>query len=238
MASISLSSIRKDACNGHSVMLLAIDGKAFFSFIAWMQHTQADCLSLNEGGSKDTLNVARALVGLPLDMRYSFAQALKAKAAQLFARQQSVAAEMAKARYVRQLQCFAAYHAQSAQNHVIAALHQDDNYSGVADTYRERAIRDQRTAAARFQAIAGVLGLFDTPCMDDAHAVECEPSKVEAAKPEPMADKRASYREKAFNAYGRYAVYCARADVAPYPFPEWFADLYMGNETNPACNWN
>ena len=245
MASFSLSSLRKDACNGNSVFALSVDGVQVMCFIGWMQQSHSDMISLNTGGSAFTLSAARALAGFKTDGRYTQARDFVIRAAALFARQQTVAMEMnplhmdAKKRaYVLELQGFAAHNAQQAQAHVIAAGHQDGVYDTMAEQYREQAAWCQHQARMQFQRIADVRGFFDTPSMDDAHAVECEPSKVEAAKPEPMADKRTSYREKAFNAYGRYAVYCARADVAPYPFAEWFADVYSGHEDDPAANWN
>lgn len=238
MPSFSLAGLRKDACNGHSVMALSVDGAQVFCFIGWMQHTQPDMLSMNSCGSNEAMNVARVLAGFKADGRYSQARDIEVRGAQLFARQQMVAFGMmpmhlsaeAKA-YAIELQGYAAHHAMQAQYFVTAAIEQDRFYSAVADKYRERALQRQGMAEREFLRIANVRGLFDTPCMSDAHAIE-------APTPDATTIAATLYREQAIAAYGRYASYCARADVAPVAFAEWFADLYMGNETNPACNWN
>lgn len=244
MASFSLYSLRRDACNMNHVWALSLDGVQVFCFIGWMQHTRPDMMSLNSYGSKEQMSLARVLAGFDPDKRLRTAAMMQARFAANFRTQQTIARAMMplhltaeKRAYVLQLQQNAAVsaHSQRVQRE---RAHESADCGLDAVEHAYLSLYDQDNARLQFQRIAGVRGFFDTPCMDDAHAVECEPSKIEAAKPEPMADKRASYREKAFNAYGRYAVYCARAGVAPYPFADWFADVYSGHEDDPAANWN
>jgi len=176
--------------------------------------------------------------------------------------------------YAIQLQGYAAYDARAARVHRECAMdlieQGREGFIVECDiaNYRSSAVQDQEDARRRFEKIAGVRGLFDTPAMDDAHAVEVEPSRIGPpfvrrvaralpvgfpvcfmtdeeiqANAHAMAQARfdsasTSYRERAFNCYGRYAMYCARAAVAPLPFAEWFADCYSGNEYDRSANWN
>ncbi|MNK49870.1 hypothetical protein D3C87_687360 [compost metagenome] len=186
MASISLGSMRKDLTGGLPVMTLAIDGKAFFCFIGWMQHTRPDMLSLNSYGSVQMLEVAKGLAGLPVNRSYRVSRTMASRLAADFARQQATARDMnpmhlnAKAKaYAIQLQRFAAHLAAQAATLTQWSLNNDnDGRHHVADEYRTAAVQQQARAANRFVTLAGVRGLFDTTCMDDAHAVEVEPSRV------------------------------------------------------------
>jgi hypothetical protein len=273
MASISLGSMKRELCGGQFVMTLAIDGKAFFSFIGWMNNTRPDMISLNTYGSADMLELAKGLAGLKMNRSYRISRFLPTAIEGDFRRQQATARAMitqpveTKESYLLNLQDFSEYHARRAMGNRNCAMELISSgregwhvEKDIAD-YRAVALKEQMRAADAFMKIAGVRGLFDTPGMDDAHAVECEPSRIDPAPVATLFSVRrcdtcgamldgtegahvcidtykASYREKAFNAYGRYAIYCARASVTPYAFPEWFADCYMGHESDPAANWN
>lgn len=248
MASYSLSGYRKGECNGNTVLALAVDGKAVFCFIGWMQHTRPEMLGLETYGSAHMLEMAKALAGAPMNRSYRVSRFVPAMIEGDFAKQQTTARNMAQTRaaetrtdYLVKLQTQAAHYVMRASGcrHMLACRDESQPLSSDAPDWRAMAIEAQERACDAFRKSADVRGLFDTPTMDDSHAVECEVSRVESASAIASFETfAAKYRERAFNAYGRYAMYCARAGVAPYAFPEWFADCYAGHESDPAANWN
>lgn len=232
MASFSLSGLKRESCGGHPVMVLSLDGKQVFCFIGWMQHTRPEMLSLNSYGSKEILEIAKALAGFDMNRSYRISRFVPLMIEGDFRKQQAVVSQLVtvpvetRNDYLLKLQAQAALYAMRAagSRHMLAC--------------RDLAIKAQDLARDAFRKSADVRGLFDTPPMDDSHAVECEVSRVDVPAFAYIDACKASYRERAYNAYGRYAMYCARACVAPYAFPEWFADCYMGHESDPAANWN
>ena len=187
MPSYSLSGLRKDACNGHSVIALSVDGKQVFCFIGWMQHTCEGMPRLNDL----CLNFARGFCGLPVDRRQKFHEHSALVPATVLMIQRNIVRKMmpmqlsseAKACAI-DLQGYATHHAFKARVHVGNALRNPSLYCAEDDC--RAAIREQVWAARNFMAVAGVRGLFDTPSMDDAHAVEVECSRIE-----PVSDRDA-----------------------------------------------
>lgn len=167
MASYSLAGLRKDACNGHSVMALSVDGVQVFCFIGWMQHTFEGMPRLTDL----CLNFARGFCGLPVDRRQKFHEHSALVPVTVLMIQRNVArAMMAEAKrvqaamtfshdYLISLQDNAAHHAHMARVHVINANANPSLYCAQDD--RIAAVREQERAALQFSRIAGVRGFFD-----------------------------------------------------------------------------
>lgn len=188
MASFSMSGKRREDCNGHHVIGFAVDGVTVFNFIGWMQHTRKDMVALTDLD----LNFGRAYCGFPVDRRYKSAGATEALVQSAFRAQQQTARDMmpmhlsAETRaYVLELQSYGAIRAHEAR----VCRDDADTYEQAgayvnANEYLKASVGYQRLSADAFSKIAGVRGFYDTPTMDDAHAVEVEPSRI--ADPAPV----------------------------------------------------